>query len=162
MALTAKQLHFAQLVAAGSTFTDAYRQAYNVSPDANPATHQDHAYDLAHHAEIAPMIAQLRDAARSQAVGAQAWNLDRIVQEAEMNLQLAREHRQLGSANGALELIGRVTGIISDRPLEPQHPITRVVIVLNRGNDAAGRPQLVEAAYEVLPPGKDMEEDDAN
>jgi hypothetical protein len=82
---------------------------------------------------------------------AQAWNLDRLVAEAETNLELSRAHKQLGSANGALELIGRVTGIISDRPAEPQQPITRVVVVLNRGNDAGGRPIITEAAYEVLP-----------
>jgi len=31
--LTAKQEHFAQLVAAGASYFDAYRQAYDTSPE---------------------------------------------------------------------------------------------------------------------------------
>ncbi len=36
--LTLKQEHFAQLVASGSTYSDAYRQAYDVSADTSPVT----------------------------------------------------------------------------------------------------------------------------
>ncbi len=36
--LTAKQEHFPQLVASASTYSDAYRQAYDVAPDASPVT----------------------------------------------------------------------------------------------------------------------------
>jgi len=155
--LTHQQERFAQLVAAGATQSDAYRQAYNVSPDTPGTTYWDHASELARHALVKPRIAELKAEFQKAAVKAQAWNLDRLVAEAETNLALSRTHKQLGSANGALELIGRVTGIISDRPAEPQAPITRVVVVLNRGNDAGGRPVITEAAYEVLPMATERE-----
>jgi phage terminase small subunit len=82
------------------------------------------------------------------------WTPDRLIDEAETNLELARTGgwRGVSPANGALELIGRVTGLLSDKAREqPQQPITRVVIVLNRGADAEGRPRITEAAYRVLP-----------
>jgi hypothetical protein len=157
MALTAKQERFAQLVAAGATQSDAYRQVYNPAPDTQQTTIADNAYTLAHHTEIAPMIQSLKDAAQKAAVGVQAWNLDRMVTEAQKQLEIAREGgwRGVSSGNGALEIIGRVTGLLSDRAREPAAPqITRVVVVLNRGADAAGRPQIVESSYEVMEEAK--------
>jgi hypothetical protein len=88
------------------------------------------------------------------------WDMERLVQEAETNLELARTGgwRGVSPANGALELIGRVTGLLSDRAREvPQVPITRVVVVLNRGVDAEGRPRIIEeTAYKVLPPAPEL------
>jgi phage terminase small subunit len=87
------------------------------------------------------------------------WDAERLIDEAETNLELARSGgwRGVSPANGALELIGRVTGILSDKPREPTMPvITRVVVVLNRGLDAEGQPQVVEAAYQVLPTAPEL------
>ena len=64
-----------------------------------------------------------------------------------MNLIAARKGKQFGSANGALELIGRVTGLLGGKHQEPQVPITRVTIVLNHGADAEGNSQIVEGSY---------------
>jgi hypothetical protein len=87
------------------------------------------------------------------------WNLDRMVEQAEKHLDVALSggFRGVSAANGALELIGRVTGILSDKPRDPQIPvITRVVVVLDRGVDAEGRPQVVEAPYRVLPTAPEL------
>ena len=43
------------------------------------------------------------------------WDVARLVEEAEVNLIAAREGKQIGSPNGALELIGRVTGILNNK-----------------------------------------------
>lgn len=144
--LTAKQEHFAQLVASGLTQSDAYRQAYDTSPDTSPNTAWTNGSDLAHNAEVMLRIAELKAAYQKEMVGAQAWNLDRIVDEAAINLDLSREYKQLGSANGALEIIGRATGLLSDKQQnQPLPAITRVVVVLQ----GTGGQQVIEAGYTV-------------
>ena len=142
--LTAKQEHFAQLVASGLKQGDAYRQAYNVSSTTLPDTVYENASHLASDTNVAPRIQELKAAAQATVAASQAWNLDRLVTEAETNLNLSRIHKQLGSANGALELIGRATGILSDKPRD-QLPvqITRVVVVLSDGRQQPG-PELPE------------------
>ena len=161
MALTAKQELFAQLVAAGATQSAAYRQAYHVSPDTPGTTTWDDASELARHPLVSPRIEELKATYQKAMVGAQAWNLARFVAGAEENWALAKANKQIGSANGALELIGRVTGLLSEKPREPQQPITRVVIVLNHGADAHGRPRIIEAAYEVLPAPTEKDSNEA-
>jgi nucleoid-associated protein YgaU len=92
---------------------------------------------------------------------AQAWNLDRLVAELETQLEIARSGgaKTVSAGNGALELIGRVTGILSDKAREaPMAPITRVVVVLDHGV-AAGKERFTEAeGYKVLPQSKDETE----
>ena len=135
MPLTAKQERFAQLVASGLTQSDAYRQAYDVSPSSLPSTTWSEANALAtenHH--VSTRIYELKQAAQAAALAELAWDKTRLVREAESNMDLARTGgwRGAGSANGALEIIGRATGILSDKPRD-QNPvrITRVVVVLS-------------------------------
>lgn len=153
MPLTPKQEHFAQLLASGLSQAEAYRQSYNVRPGTPWSTYHDDASELARHPLVSPRVKQLKDAIASQITARQAWNLDRIIREAEKNLEIAREHKQLGSANGALEIIGRATGLLTEKPREQVPQITRVVVVLDRGiASEAGGGRFTEASYEVLPP----------
>lgn len=88
-----------------------------------------------------------------------AWDIERLVDEAETNLYGSRESKQWGSANGALDFIGRATGLLSDKPRDPQVAITRVTVVLNHGPDSEGNPQIVEATeYRELPPRPELGE----
>jgi len=162
MALTPKREAFAQLLAASPPISqiEAYRQTHDVFPDASPATHYEEASRIAALPEVAARIQELKGQYQKAMVSAQAWNLDQLVSQAVVNLQLSRAHKQLGSANGALEIIGRATGLLSDKAREtPQVPITRVVIVLHEGQDPQGRPRITEAAYEVLPAGDEREDE---
>lgn len=162
MPLTPKQELFAQLLASGSTRADAYRHAYNVSPNTSPATVYQEGHVLSIHPNISLRVQELRTLHQSGLAAAQRWNLDKIVSEAETQLELSREGgwRGVSSGNGALELIGRATGLLSDRPRDPQLPaITRVVVVLTQGSDAGGQARVTEAAYEVLPLTAPTEED---
>lgn len=154
MPLTAKQEHFAQLVAAGATHAAAYRQSYDVSPDAAPDTIYQEAHNLSIHPHVSPRIEALRAAYIAEITASQRWNIDKMVSEAETQLALSREGgwRGVSSGNGALEIIGRATGLLSDKQREPALPaITRVVVVLNQGKDPEGKQVITEAAYEVLP-----------
>ena len=148
MPLTHKQEHFAQLVASGLTQSDAYKQAYDVSPDTLPGTVVQDASHLAAHPNVSPRIQELRQAALAKMTSAQAWNLDRMVSEAETNLDLSRTHKQLGSANGALEIIGRATGILSDK--QQGSPPVQVNAVFMGTLDMATLRQLVALRDELL------------
>ena len=65
--LTPKQEKFASLIAIeGLNQSEAYRQAYDVSPDSAPRTVWDDASQLAHNTEVAQRIAELRAAAQAQ------------------------------------------------------------------------------------------------
>ncbi len=63
-------------------------------------------------------------------------------------MDLARIHKQMGSANGALEPIGKATGLLSDKPREMPVTITRVTVVLDRGTGPDGERQSVEESDE--------------
>ncbi len=78
--------------------------------------------------------------------------MDRLVEAAEVNLDGAREGKQFSSANRALELIGRLTGLVRGKQhQEPHVPITRVIINLAPGVEPPAD-QIVEAAeYQELP-----------
>ena len=110
--LTSKQEHFAQLVAYGLNQSDAYRQAYDVSPSSPSSTVNDQGYTLAHHAYIAPRIAELR----AKVAAKRSWNRERMVEQAEKHINVALEggYKGVSAANGALELIGKVTGLLTD------------------------------------------------
>ena len=84
------------------------------------------------------------------------WTTERLIDEAETNLVGARSGGKWASANGALDLIGRVTGILSDKPREQVPVITRVTVVLNRGADPEGRPQVEAESYRVLPTAPEL------
>ena len=145
MPLTHKQEHFAQLVAAGATQSAAYRLAYDVSPDSAPSTTWAEANALAtenHH--VSTRIQELKAAAQAAALAELAWDKAHLVRQADRHRELALSGgwRGVGSANGALEIIGRATGILSDKPRDqaPVH-ITRVVVVLSDGRTEP-RPEL--------------------
>lgn len=152
MSLTRKQEAFAQAVASGLNLTDSYRLAYNPSPSSLPSTVHDNAYTLSKHTGVAPRIEELRRIIQLAAEKELGWDQRILVREAKTNLDMARTGgwRGVSAANGALEIIGRATGLLSDKPREVAPVITRVVVVLDRGVDREGRAQrVVGAEYEV-------------
>ena len=107
-------------------------------------------------------IQELQAATEAALAATRLWTTDRLVDEAETNLELARIHKQMGSANGALDFIGRATGLLSDKPRDMPVRITRVTVVLDLGADAEGQPQIVEATeYREIPPSPELAEGDA-
>ena len=118
MALTHKQEHFAQLVASGLTPAEAYRQAYDVSPNCAPATIWSESSALMtenHH--VPTRIQELKAAVQAAAVAEIAWDKAQLIRQADRHRELALSGgwRGVGSANGALEIIGRATGILDDK-----------------------------------------------
>lgn len=61
MALTSKQEAFCQCVANGMTQSDAYRSAYDVSPDTKPESVHEQASALLADLKVASRVKELRD-----------------------------------------------------------------------------------------------------
>ena len=115
--LTPKQEAFAQAVASGSSLSDAYRSSYNVSPSTPGTTTWDDASELARHPLVRPRIQQLIAAVQAATAANAAWDKARLVSQADRHRELALSGgwRGVGSANGALEIIGKATGLLVQR-----------------------------------------------
>ena len=79
-----------------------------------------------------------------------AWDIDRLVDEAEENLNKARLLHQMGSANGALEFIGKATGLLSEKHPAPGGHVTQIIINLAPGVEM---PMIVEGESREIPDG---------
>ena len=148
--LTSKQEHFAQLVASGSTYSEAYRQSYDVSPDASPVTAYVNSSKLAKNTKVALRVQELQRVTETALAEKRLWTTDRLVEEAETNLIGAREGKQFGPANRALEFIGKVTGLLDPKHQEPQAAITRINIIMPPGAEPPAD-QIVESSFRELP-----------
>ena len=115
--LTPQQEAFAQAVATGISLSDAYRQAYNVAPTTPGTTTWPDASALAKHPKVFPRIQALKQAAQATVAAEHAWTLGKMVTQAEKHMDVAlQDHPRRGpnvsAANGALEIIGKVTGLL--------------------------------------------------
>ena len=112
--LTPQQDAFAHAVAAGHSLTDADRLAYHSSPHTLPATLHQNACHLAASTYVAPRIQQLRATIEAATVQQIAWDNAKLTKEADRHRELALSGgwRGVSAANGALEIIGKVTGLL--------------------------------------------------
>ena len=116
MKLSNKRETFCQLVALqGMTPTSAYREAYNVTSD-RKRTATENASRLMKDDDIQQRISNLKDTVIDKIVTDTAWTREKFIVEAENNLNQSRELNQMNPANQSLQLIGRVTGILEDKP----------------------------------------------
>ena len=175
MKLTPKQATFRDAVLAGATYADAYRQAYDTSNMSQEAVYVE-ASRLMDHPKIALSIREQREAVTA----AKAWDLDRQIEEAAVNVQLGRDLKQIAASNGALTNIGKLTGLLkeSQTPSLPV-PITKVTVILDAKGDRELEAQIrayeareleakgrivpkddtpaLKASYRVLPPTDEAE-----
>ena len=156
--LTHKQEKFAQAIIDGHGQSEAYKLAYDTS-SMMPATIHNSAYKLMQHGEIAARIAEAREAVATGLMAIRIWTAEKLVDEAEVNLQGAREDHAWAPANRALEVIARLTGNLEPQPGTTDVRITKVTVVLPSGKGShdgeLGASQgIVDAeGYTVLPRG---------
>ena len=105
---------FCQALAEGLTQSDAYRRSTNTS-HWKPETVWDTASKLAAKPEVLKRVEELKAAIVTEYVAKRAWDLERLIDEAEINMEGAREDRQWSAANGSLTTIGKATGLLSDK-----------------------------------------------
>ena len=116
MKLSNKRETFCQLLALqGMNPTQAYRSAYNVTSD-RKRTATENASRLMKDDDIQQRISNLKDTVIDKIVTDTAWTREKFIVEAENNLNQSRELNQMNPANQSLQLIGRVTGILEDKP----------------------------------------------
>ena len=113
---SSKQEKFSRLIALdGLSISEAYKQSYNCEN-----MKQDSIYQLScrlsKQVKIRSRIEQLRESVTDKLISDLAWTKERFIKEAEANLIQSRESNQMNPANTSLQLIGKVTGILEDRP----------------------------------------------
>jgi len=117
MGLTTKQELFSKLVALdGLSASEAYRQIYDSNPSNQSSIHEQ-ASKLMSNSKVSTRIIELRDSVTSEMVANVAWTKERFIKEAEANLIQSRDLNQMNPANTSLQLIGRVTQILEDKPM---------------------------------------------
>ena len=147
--LTYKQEGYAQDRASGLAQSAAYRNNYGTSNMAAKTVHEA-ASRLDKNYKFTARILELQAATEAALAERRLWTTERLVEEAETNLMAARDGKQMGSANGALEFIGRVTGLLNDKQQPGAVAVTKITINLAPGVNPP--PEQVEATeYRELP-----------
>lgn len=154
MSLSPKQEAFAQAVASGVNQSHAYRLFYNVSPDTLPGTVYTEATCLVNgtgkaNPQVSHRIAELR----AKAAETHAWTRDRIITQAEkhVNIALGGGFRGVPAANSALELIGRITGLLAEKPT-PVLPGIQIVFITEGQENKVVEGHLVAPRVDEVEP----------
>ena len=160
MGLTTKQELFSKLVALdGLSASEAYRQIYDSNPSNQSSIHEQSS-KLMSNSKVSTRIKELSEAVTSRLV----WDKAKIVSELAVNVELAREHKQMAASNRSLELVARITGSLVEEPKQ----VTGTVSVIHSLSDevleqlaamAAPEPDAIvpeadtiEASYKLLDP----------
>ena len=156
--LTSRQEGYVQDRTSGLNRSDAYRNHYSTA-NMSGKTVNEAACRLDKNSKVAARMLELNVATQATLAAKRVWDKERLLDEAETNLDGAREARQWASANGSLEFIGRATGLITDKQQTPTVPVTQIIINLAPG--VAPPAGMVEATeYRELPAAEGGEDDD--
>ena len=132
MALTAKQESFCQLVAIQQySLTDAYIAAYDTEGMQQNSIYQL-SCRLSKQVKVTSRIEALKATVTEKLVTNVAWDKAKIVSELAVNVELAREHKQMAASNRSLELVAKVTGVLA----EDTKQVTGTVSVIHSLSDA--------------------------
>jgi hypothetical protein len=104
--LTGKQQGFTDSVLDGCSLADAYRNNYNCANMSGNAIRVE-ASRLANNPCVALMVTEKRQAIQA----ARLWTRQMALYEAETNLEMARDAKQMGPANQALKLAAELSGL---------------------------------------------------
>ena len=161
--LSHKQELFSRLVAVdGLNISDAYREAYDTKTNKQNSLYNQ-ASMLASNPKVAQRITELKRSIEDNLQSQVVWNREKIVSELAVNVELAREHKQMAASNRSLELVAKITGSL----VEETKQLTGTVSVIHSLSDdileqlAALGPEpdaivsdsdTIEASYQLLEP----------
>ena len=114
MKLTDKQCRFADAVSAGINPTIAYRDIYNIKSH-RLATANEASSRLMRNSKVKARIEAVTEAAEARIASEVAWTKERYLSELQVNLDGSRNSGAWPAANGSLQMIGKVTGHLSDK-----------------------------------------------
>ena len=144
--LSKKQELFIKLhVVDGLNISDAYREAYDTKTNKQNSLYNQ-ASMLASNPKVAQRIMELIRSIEDKLASEIVWDRNRIVSELAVNVELAREHKQMAASNRSLELVAKVTGVLA----EDTKQVTGTVSVIHSLSDAV-LDQLVALASEPVP-----------
>ena len=99
--LSHKQELFSKLVAVdGLNISDAYREAYDTKTNKQNSLYNQ-ASMLASNPKVAQRIMELKRSIEDKLASEIVWDRNRIVSELAVNVELAREHKQMAASNVA-------------------------------------------------------------
>jgi len=129
---SSKQEKFSRLIALdGLSISEAYKQSYNCEN-----MKQDSIYQLSSRlskqVKITSRIEALKATVTEKLASDVAWDRNRIVSELAVNVELAREHKQMAASNRSLELVAKITGSLSEETKQ----VTGTVSVIHSLSDA--------------------------
>ena len=107
--LTPKMENYAQGIADGLSKSASYRIAYDCTHMKASTVHEG-ASRLAADYKVSARIEALQSQTAEALAVRRIWDRERLVDEAESNLHLAREARQFGPANKSIEIIAPANG----------------------------------------------------
>lgn len=110
MALTPKQEKFAQLVASGVNQSDAYRQVYNADKMSGSTVNRQ-AHEVAQNSNVTARIAELR----KPIIEAHQYTLESYVKRMNEVAEMAFEQGQTAAGVKALENVGKVLGLYTNK-----------------------------------------------
>ena len=130
--LSKKQELFIKLhVVDGLNISDAYREAYDTKTNKQNSLYNQ-ASMLASNPKVAQRIMELKRSIEDKLASEIVWDRNRIVSELAVNVELAREHKQMAASNRSLELVAKVTGVLA----EDTKQVTGTVSVIHSLSDA--------------------------
>ena len=98
----------------------------------SPAVINNEASKLQSQPKVAARIQELRDEVTSGVIASRLWDIERGMTEVEKNIAMARERGQMSAAAGSTRDALKLSGLLSDKPPEPDAVrITKVTVVLN-------------------------------
>ena len=131
--LSKKQELFIKLhVVDGLNISDAYREAYDTKTNKQNSLYNQ-ASMLASNPKVAQRIMELKRSIEDKLASDVVWDRNKIVSELAVNVELAREHKQMAASNRSLELVAKITGVIST---EDTKQLTGTVSVIHSLSDA--------------------------
>ena len=146
MGLSAKRQSFCRYIAIDSLNpTEAYIKSFNVTSE-RKHTATEAASRLMKLATIQQHIQTLQADISDKLASEIVWDRNRIVSELAVNVELAREHKQMAASNRSLELVAKITGSLSEEPKQ----LTGTVSVIHSLSDAQ-LDQLAALASEPVP-----------
>jgi phage terminase small subunit len=108
--LTVKQERFAQIFVEIGNASEAYRQSY-LPKQLSPNGVKCEGYKLVHHPAVMERIDELREIRQSD----MEWSRDRLIYELFQRSKEARDAAQFSASIKALEVIGKLSGVLVDK-----------------------------------------------
>ena len=160
MELSAKRQSFCRYIVNGYNPTEAYIKSFNVTSE-RKHTATEASSRLMKLATIKQQIDTLQSDISDRLNATEVWNREKIVSELAVNVELAREHKQMAASNRSLELGAKVTGVLAEETKQVTGTVSvihslsddvldRLVALVPEPDAIVSDSETIEAQYQIL------------